>query len=94
MTVSDYLDNVKDKETFIIFVRALAEEREQAQKLEKESPVRYQLGGALDWQNGDIASYLWAALAYFEPNPNREPVRDEATWQEFAEFLYMGKIYE
>jgi hypothetical protein len=94
MNLSDYLDNVKDKETFIVFVRALAEEREQAQKLEREDPVRYQLGGALDWQNSDIASYLWAALEYFEPHPNLEAVEDTPTWQGFAEFLWMGKIYE
>jgi hypothetical protein len=94
MTLSDYLDNVRDKDTFIVFVRALAEEREQAQQLEREDPVRYQLGGALDWQNGDIASYLWAALEYFDPHPDVEPVGDTPTWQGFAEFLWMGKIYE
>ena len=94
MTVFEHLENVKDKETFIAFVRALAEEREQAQELERENPVRYQLGGALDWQNGDIASYLWAALQYFEPAPYREPVKEEPTWKGFAKFLYMGKIYE
>ena len=94
MTVSEYLENVKDKETFIAFVQALAEERERAQELERENPVRYQLGGALDWQNGDIARYLWAALECFEPRPFYEPVKDEPTWKGFAEFLYMGKIYE
>ena len=92
--VFEYLENVKDKQTFIVFVEALAEERERAEQLEKENPIRYQLGGALDWQNGDISSFLWAGLESFEEGALRPAPSDEPSWKTFAEFLYFGKIYE
>jgi hypothetical protein len=92
--VYQYLTNVKDKETFIAFVEVLAEEREKADELEKENPIRYQLGGALNWQNGDISSFLWSALSYFEDSPRPNATSDEPTWKGFAQFLYFGKIYE
>ncbi len=92
--VFECLENVRDKETFILFVKALANEREIAERMEKENPVRYQLGGALDWQNGDIPSFLWAGLECFEERPLRSATSDEPSWKGFAEFLYFGKIYE
>ncbi len=94
MDVFDYLENVTDKASFITFVKALAEERRQAEKMERENPVYYQLGGALDWQNGDISAFLWAGLECFEDRPSKEVVPEEPSWRGFAEFLYFGKIYE
>jgi len=94
MDVFECLEKVKDKETFIAFVEALADEREKANQLEKENPFGYQLGGALNWQNGDISSFLWACLASFEEGALRPAPSDEPSWKTFAEFLYFGKIYE
>lgn len=94
MSVHDCLEGVKDRETFITFVEALAAEREEAEKLERERPDYYQLGGALDWQNSDISCFLYAALACFDDNPHYEGVSEEPSWRGFAEFLYFGKIYE
>ena len=93
MSPEDMLDAVVDRETFLAFVRALAAEREEAERMEGDDPVRYQLGGARNWQNGDISTFLWAALEYFEPGPFHQP-EDSPSWRMFAEFLYFGKIYE
>ena len=56
------LDKVQDRDSFIVFVRSLADERQQAEEMESNEPVRCQLGGALGWQNGEISSFLYAAL--------------------------------
>ncbi|HEY7310032.1 MAG TPA: hypothetical protein VH643_11790 [Gemmataceae bacterium] len=93
MSPEKLLDRVEDLESFVAFVEALAEERRQAERLEKEQPIHYQLGGALGWQNGDIASYLEAALTYFEEK-RPAPHHVESAWRTFAEFLYCGKIIE
>jgi hypothetical protein len=93
MTPGELLDEVVDRDTFIAFVKALASEREAAERLEKAQPTRYCLGGAHDWQNADIASFLYAALAYFEDKPLLKPEKTPS-WRMFADFLYCGKIYE
>jgi hypothetical protein len=84
---------VTDRDSFIAFVRALAAERAEAEEMERREPIRYQLGGACDWQNGDISSFLFAALNYFEPKPFHQP-EEAPSWRMFAEFLYFGKIIE
>lgn len=89
----ELLDSVVDRDSFITFVRALAEEREEAERMEHDEPVRYQLGGAHNWQNGSISSFLYAALDYFEPKPFHQP-EAAPSWRMFAEFLFVGKIYE
>ena len=94
MDVHDYLEQVRDRDTFIAFVEALAAEREEAEKLERERPDYYQLGGALNWQNADISSFLYACLACFDDRPYQKGVSEEPSWRGFAEFLYFGKIYE
>lgn len=62
MKPEELLEGV-DRESFIAFVKALASEREAAERLEKAQPTRFSLGVAHGWQNGDIASFLHAALA-------------------------------
>ena len=89
----ELLDEVKDRESFIRFVEALAEEREHAEEIERAYPKRYVLDGAFDWKNGDIANFLEAALFYFKPSKYHKP-EENPSWQMFAEFLYFGKIYE
>jgi hypothetical protein len=93
VTTEELLDRVIDRDSFIAFVSALADERREAQRLEQEEPIRYQLGGALNWQNGDIASFLEAALCYFDGGPFHQP-EAVPSWRMLAEFLYFGKIYE
>jgi len=86
----EFLGQVKDRESFLAFAKALLEERERAEKMEAEEPEKYRFSGALGWENGSITSFLGAALACVEDGSHFE----EASWRGFAEFLYSGKIYE
>ena len=43
----ELLGQVKDRESFLAFAKALVEERELAEKMEREEPEKYRLGGAL-----------------------------------------------
>ena len=89
----ELLDRVVDRKSFVEFVTALAEERDEAERMERAEPVRYQLGGAHGWQNGSISSFLYAALEYFESKPFHQP-EAEPSWKILTDFLYYGKIYE
>jgi hypothetical protein len=90
MSPVDLIGRVRDRDSFLAFVSVLADERERAEQLERADPVRYQLGGALDWQNGSISTYLNAAVACFQATDSD----DVPSWRLFAEFLYAGKVYE
>jgi hypothetical protein len=89
----DLLEQVMDKQTFIQFVQALADERARAQAIEQANPNIYRVDGALGWKNSDIPGFLDAALecSIAQPLTDSEP---EPSWKMFAEFLYFGKIYE
>ena len=89
----ELLDRVVDRKSFIEFVIALAEESGEAEQMERDDPVRYQIGGAHNWQNGSISSFLNASLAYFDTKPFHEP-EFTPSWRMLAEILYYGKIYE
>lgn len=93
MTPEKLLDLVHHRDSFIAFVRALAVERENAEELERADPTRYCIDGAHGWKNGDIATFLYACLDYFEEKPLHTP-DIEPNWRMFAEFLYCGKIIE
>jgi hypothetical protein len=93
MTPDELLETVVDRDSFIAFVHALADERERTAQMERDDPARYGYGGALGWENGDISSFLYAALAYFEPGVYHQP-EEAPSWRMFAEFLYFGKVYE
>lgn len=58
MSPEELLDQVKDRESFIMFVQALAEELEAAAQIECANPNAYCIDGALGWKNADIASFL------------------------------------
>jgi hypothetical protein len=93
MPSDELLDEVRDRGSFIAFVRALAKERQEAEEIERASPDRLTLDGAHGWKNPDIASFLYAALDYFTEKPFFKP-ENEPSWRMFAEFLYRGKILE
>ena len=89
----ELLDRVTDRDSFIAFVEALAEERAAAAETERASPQAYVVDGANNWKNGDIDGFLYAALQYFEPKPLHQP-ETEPSWRMFAEFLWCGKVIE
>ena len=59
----------------------------------EEHPEYYAYGGALDWQNSNISSYLGEASEYFTDGPNRFS-GTQPSWRDIANFLWFGKIYE
>ena len=89
MGVLELLKQVKDRESFLVFVKALVEESELAEKMEREEPEKYGFCGPLGWENRSISSFLGAALACVEDGS----LIEEASWRGFAEFLFCGKIY-
>jgi hypothetical protein len=89
----ELLDRVVDHKSFVEFVTALAKERREAELMERDEPDRYQRGGAHNWQNGSISSFLFASLAYFDSKPFQEP-ESAPSWKTLADILYHGKIYE
>jgi hypothetical protein len=93
MRPEDLLDQVHDRDSFLAFVEALAEERASAQEIEKAHPDIYVVDGAMGWKNGDIARFLEAAMSYFADDPSRDEEK-EPSWTMFANFLYCGKIIE
>lgn len=86
-------DAVHDRESFIAFVDALIEDRAQADALEAESPDHYRYGGAAGWQSSSISAFLECALAGSLAQQRWGGERGPS-WRDFAEFLYLGKIYE
>ena len=95
LNVMEALEKVNDRESFVTFVHAFIDEREQAEALERATPEYYRYGDALGWQNSAISNYLAAALYCVEdPESLGEHISEEPSWRAFAEFLYMGKIYE
>ncbi len=60
----ELLERVNDRDSLIAFVEAFIAERESAETLEREQPHRYAMGGALDWQNSDISSFLDGACQF------------------------------
>lgn len=84
------LAEVKDKSSFIVFARALAQERERAAALEAQDSAKYYVDGALGWKNGDISSFIYAGLSAFENSPESE----QCTWAGMARFLWLGKELE
>jgi hypothetical protein len=93
MRPEELLDKVRDRQSFVAFVEALAAEREDAQRIEREDPQAYMVDGAHRWKNAEIGAFLYAALDYFSEKPSHKP-EDEPSWRMFAEFLYFGKIIE
>jgi len=92
-TPEELLEGVHDRNTFMEFVWALVADRESAEQLERADPKRYQLGGAGNWQNGSISTFLGGAASYFEDSEWASGTA-QPSWRDLAQFLYLGKIYE
>jgi hypothetical protein len=86
----DYLDRVQDRATFLNFVEALVQDREEVAR-ERETPSSPYGPGAKGWENGTIEGFLDAALRWAEDSGE---LPKKPSWKAFAEFLYCGKIYE
>jgi hypothetical protein len=89
---------VHDKKTFIEFVIALKEDREEEINKEKLSPSSPYGPGANGWENGSIEAYLDAMSRWTDDisgTTNEEMmIPAQPSWRSFAMILYSGKIYE
>ena len=96
MSLIEKLDNVVDRDTFLIFVKALIDDREKAEAeiiRKKKLNIYDPIWDNSVWQNGTIDAYLEAASAWAEA-VKEERMPENPTWRTFAEFLYAGKVYE
>jgi hypothetical protein len=96
MELHDLLEQVKDRESFLVFVGALFEDWEDAVQKEKLTANSPYGRGANGWENGTIGAYLGAALRWAETTRmgQTQGLPSEPDWKAFALFLYSGKIYE
>jgi hypothetical protein len=89
------LEAVVDRESFLVFVKALIADREDEVKKEKVNPSSPWGAGTNGWENGTIERYLDAAVAWAEDSRGQPlGLPGEPSWKAFATFLYCGKIYE
>ncbi|WP_050547515.1 MULTISPECIES: DUF7660 family protein [Pseudomonas] len=84
MELHDILDQVNDDQTFLRFARALMADRAGASS------------DSMDWENNTIEGFLENAIAWAEDTDFgiRQGLEQSNPWQQFAVFLYCGKIYE
>jgi len=94
MDLHDLFDNVIDQETFLIFAKALQEDKEDEDQKEQESPSNPYGRGHNGWENDTIAGFLESATAYFEKTDFIEKQVGDNPWKKFALFLFAGKFYE
>ena len=89
------LEQVNDRESFIKFVRALIQDREDEVRKEKDAAGNSYGPDANGWENGTIENYLDAAIAWMEDSLGGEnELPPEPSWKSFAKLLYAGKFYE
>lgn len=96
MELHEHLERVTDQESFVAFVRALAQDRGSAVQVDAKSPSSPCGADAGGWENTSIEAFLDAAVAWAEDS-NFGATQGLATaslWRKFAAFLYCGKIYE
>ncbi|SDH17327.1 hypothetical protein SAMN05216588_10370 [Pseudomonas flavescens] len=89
MDLHERLQAVHDQQSFLVFVRALLQDRHAASDLERA-------GAPSDWANSSLADFLEGALAWAEDSEfgDRQNLAEANPWQRFAAFLYCGKLYE
>jgi hypothetical protein len=94
----ELLEEVRDRAAFFAFVRALIRDRDASVAQETADPNSYpylcpDAGG---WYSRSIAGYLETSLAWAEATKMgvTQGLPEEPSWQAFATFLYLGKIYE
>ncbi len=88
---------VFDKRSFIDFVIALKEDREEELKSEKRKPSSPYGPGAHGWENVSIEGFLDAMAEWTDATnamTNQPMVPDDPTWRSFATILLAGKLYE
>ncbi|UCI17934.1 hypothetical protein FJ970_22915 [Mesorhizobium sp. B2-1-8] len=89
------LNTVEDLPSFIRFVDALSNDREDTDRKQSMRPAGTDLGWN-GWENGSIGTFLESAVAWVKDNRRADPafLTDENPWKATARILYAGKYYE
>ena len=97
MNLYEMAEKVDSKESFLRFVRALAEDAaatdEEPEHTGDGKPNLTPRG----WENGSIPTFLDAMGAWAASTSGltgKPTVSEEASWRAFAEILHAGKFYE
>jgi hypothetical protein len=87
----ELLDLVRDRESFLAYAVALAEERREAERVQAESQNPWYT--APGWQNDVISEFIEAGLSHFDPGPDGKVIVNP-TWKDLAMFLWSGRYME
>ena len=92
-------EEVVDEETFLSFVKALVDDRQEAIRLQLDEPNSPYEADAGGWETTSIESFLesasvWAEDSAFGRNLPKTQLINVSPWRRFAEFLLAGKYYE
>ena len=89
-------DKVVDETTFCVFLRLLAEDRQEEKDYDATHKRQQWSEGINGWQNTDLADYLFTAHAWAEQSENglKFYKKPENPWRRVADILYAAKIYE
>lgn len=89
-------DVVHGRESFLVFVRALAAHRRASAAAEQESPSSPWGPDVGGWENTTIERFLDAAYRWaVDMGTGRSHgLQAEPSWRSFAEFLHCGRSYE
>ncbi|MGY3451338.1 DUF7660 family protein [Bradyrhizobium sp. USDA 4353] len=87
---------VTDANSFLAFVHALVADRVSAVESEKVQPSSPWGPDAGGWENTRIETYLEAAAAWAASTDFgiAQGIAADNLWRRFAQFLFIGKIYE
>jgi hypothetical protein len=97
--MSDFLESklsaVHDEDSFAEFVDALANDRADEVRKEKEKPSSPYGAGANGWENGTIETFLESAARWSEDwKKSPQYIAPTNPWKRCAEILMAGKFYE
>ena len=95
MEPEELINLVIDKESFLVFVEALRQDKELSNQEEKGNPSSPYSSAARGWENSSIESFLEAGIGWAEDtNFGVLRIGENSPWRIFAEFLLAGKQYE
>lgn len=89
-------DAVCDEPSLILFIEALAKDREEEVSKETISPSSPYGPGSNGWENRTIEAFLNASTQWAEASSKGLPSYEVPNnpWQRCAHILLMGKLYE
>jgi hypothetical protein len=76
MMIVELLEKVHDRESFLAFAYAFAEERRRVEGIEAANPDAYQWGGAEGWNDNCISLFVEGGLSHFEPGDGKQDTTD------------------